>query len=127
MIETFKKAKKKFLKFEKPDPKPHKIISGLNRLPSTAEMVRNLVQAELSAVAENAQYETFEEANDFDCPDDETLETGYQLVDDEDFVPQTPFVEEPAPEPSTQHFGSQAPQSGGPQPSSPVDNSTESA
>lgn len=96
MIPKIKKLAKKILPYEKPDPKPSKVLTGMNRPLSTAEHVRAVVKAEMSLAAELAEMETFEEADDFEV-DDETMDTEYTLDDDDNhFNPS--FIEE-KPEP----------------------------
>lgn len=63
------------------DPHPLAIPAGFNRPETLAEQVQRLVRGSISREAEEAGMETFEEANDFDIPDDP--------VD-----PQTPYEEQ---------------------------------
>ena len=57
---------------EVPNPLPVAPAIGNRRVPSLAEKVRTMVQSEtLRREAENAGFETFEEANDFDVEDDD--------------------------------------------------------
>lgn len=55
---------------EIPDPRPLAMPSGFRRPETLAEQVQRLVRRQLSGAAEEAGYETFEEANDFDLADD---------------------------------------------------------
>lgn len=98
MLKLFK-PKPKSNRYEKPDPKPSKVLSGLNRAPSTAEMVRAAVRQEMSMVAEANEMETFEEANDFDVDGDSFANSPFEIEDDEMFKGNsTGFIEEkPAP------------------------------
>lgn len=54
---------------EVPDPTPV-VIRVKNRRISQFSEVRDYIRRELSQQAENIGHETFEEANDFDVPDD---------------------------------------------------------
>ena len=81
-------------KYEKPDPKPSKVLTGMNRPLSTADHVRAVVQAELSAAAAAAEQETFDDSNDFDV-EDEPMASQYTLDDDDLPIKDNPnFVEE---------------------------------
>ena len=55
---------------EMPDPKPVEMPAGFKRPESLAETVQRLVRHQVSEEAAAAGYETFEEASDFDIPDD---------------------------------------------------------
>lgn len=52
------------------DPTPIRMPSGFKRPETLMEQVRRLVRTQLSEDARNKGFETFEEANDFDIPDD---------------------------------------------------------
>lgn len=54
----------------KMDPTPMAIPAGFKRPPTLAEQVQRLVRGALSQAAAEKGLETFEEANDFDIPDD---------------------------------------------------------
>lgn len=53
-----------------PDPQPLELPVGYNQPPAFLEEVRRFIRNELSLVANRNQAETFEEADDFDLPDD---------------------------------------------------------
>lgn len=56
---------------EKPDPLPVSPPLGYKKTPSLSEQIRDMVRSEkLRQAAEEAGVETFEEADDFDIPDD---------------------------------------------------------
>ncbi|AZL82718.1 hypothetical protein [Apis mellifera associated microvirus 38] len=56
---------------ELPDPTPMAPPVGYVRQPSLAEQIRNMVRSQhLAMVAESQGFETFEEADDLDIPDD---------------------------------------------------------
>lgn len=94
MKSLFKKIKRKTLAYEKPDPKPAKVLTGMNRPLSTAEHVRAVVQAEMSLAAQLSEMETFEEAEDFDCGDD-NMASQYTIEDDDfAYMENTDFIEE---------------------------------
>lgn len=52
------------------DGTPMAIPAGFRRPPTLAEQVQRLVRGALSRQAEDAGFENFDEANDFDVPDD---------------------------------------------------------
>lgn len=57
--------------YEQPDPNPVAIPSGFKRPETLEERIRRLVRSERFAQEMDSQgMETFEEANDFDIPDD---------------------------------------------------------
>lgn len=55
---------------EIPDPRPMTMPSGFRRPETLAEQVQRLVRQSISRQAAEEGKETFEEANDFDLPDD---------------------------------------------------------
>lgn len=55
---------------ERPNPRPIAPPPGYVKAPSISEQIRTMVQRELSQAAANNDMETFEEADDFDMPDD---------------------------------------------------------
>lgn len=57
---------------EIPDPTPLSLPSGFKRPETLAEQVQRLVRNQISREAAEAGYETFDEAEDFDLPDDPT-------------------------------------------------------
>lgn len=53
------------------DPRPIAPPVGYTRAPSIAEQIRSAIRShELAKEVSDAGFETFEEADDFDCPDD---------------------------------------------------------
>lgn len=93
-MKALKKFVRKFSKYETPDPTPAVIPTGLNAPLPIAEQVRQMVQSELSAAAENNGFETWEESDDFDVPDDVEPRSMHELVDDPDTMPIGDFIEE---------------------------------
>lgn len=64
---------------EYPDPTPVQIPVGFERPESIQETIRRLVRdPAMRADLENADAETFEEADDFDIPDDLEVHTPYE-------------------------------------------------
>lgn len=121
MKKLFKKIIRKTSNYEKPDPRPAKVLTGMNRPLSTAEHVRAVVQAEMSLAAQLNEMETFDEANDFDV-DDDNMASQYTLADDDHaHLENTSFIEET---PKTPDNSPEITDSSTPQPDSePVDNS----
>lgn len=73
---------KLFGRGERVDPRPLAIPAGME-LPETAEQkMARMIRTELSRQAAEAGFESFEDANDFDCPDDDpTLSaTSHEMV-----------------------------------------------
>lgn len=69
--------------YEVPDPTPMAPPVGYKPGPSIAEQIRQMVRSEhVRFAAEQAGVDTFEEADDFDAPDDE------------EFDPSTPYEQE---------------------------------
>lgn len=56
--------------FEVPDPKPVAVPVGWKKPPSLNDRIAQMVRQELSARAEEVGMESFEDADDFDIPDD---------------------------------------------------------
>lgn len=56
---------------EIPDPRPMAVPAGYDRPLSLAEQIKRMVRIELSRSAEAEGLESFEEADDFDVPEDE--------------------------------------------------------
>lgn len=68
---------------EIPDPVPMEPPLGYRRTPSLAEQIRMHIRSEaLRRAAEEAGYETFEEADDFDVGDDYDPTSPYEEVFD---------------------------------------------
>lgn len=77
---------------ETPDPFPMEVPLHLQAGPSLSDTVRRLIQGELSKIADDSGYETFEEADDFDIEDDPAdPHTPYEAVFD------PPLPQEPDP------------------------------
>lgn len=70
------------------DPRPIEIPVALRRSETISEQVRRLVSHEISAMAHNQGFETFEESNDFYI-EGEDLESEYELDDDHESAYQT--------------------------------------
>lgn len=83
---------------EIPDPTPIAPPVGFKRQPSLSEQIRAMIRSEqLRQEAESAGYETFEEADDFDIPDDPIdPTTPYEAV----FDPQPEFDPSPGQNPA---------------------------
>lgn len=85
--------------FEVPDSKPMEIPIGWKKPPSLQEQVQRMVRHEMSRAAEKTGQETFEEADDFDIPDDPVdLTSPYEVEFDpyDPSVPQAVVEEKPA-------------------------------
>lgn len=67
---------------EMPDPTPVAPPIGYKRQPSMVDHIREMVRRELSARAEEAGLETFEESDDFDVPDDMEPASAYEMAPD---------------------------------------------
>lgn len=68
---------------EVPDPVPVAPPVGYHRQPTMVEHIRNLVRSEhLRQAAEAAGLESFEDADDFDVPDDLVPVSAYEVPDD---------------------------------------------
>ena len=61
---------------------PSRIPARLLRTMNRAGEVQRLVREELSRLKAAEGYETFEEADDFDCGDDQDLSSPYELDDE---------------------------------------------
>lgn len=71
------------------DQTPVSIPIRLNRPPTLNERIKRMMQLELSEYARQQGKESFEDADDFDIPDDEVqINSPYE----EDFDPEVPFV-----------------------------------
>lgn len=72
---------------EIPDPTPIEVPVDFRAPPSLVDEIKRYVRAELSARADAAGEETFEEADDFWVDDDEHLSSEYELTDmQEEFI-----------------------------------------
>lgn len=68
---------------EKPNPVPMEPPIGYLKQPSMVENIRNMIRSEeLRRAAEAAGAETFDEADDFDVPDDPEPVGRYEVPDD---------------------------------------------
>ncbi len=75
---------------EYPDSTPIEVPIGYDTPLPLREEMRRFIKQELSAAAESAGEETFEEADDFDIDEEETL-SPYELTDlQEEFVDDEP-------------------------------------
>lgn len=83
---------------ETPDPRPMAVPVGFTAPPSLIEMIRTYVRRELSQNAVKHQAESFEEADDFDVPDDPVDPSSpWELNFDQAAAP---FEVEPSPAPA---------------------------
>lgn len=66
---------------EIPDPRPVEVPVGISKPESMNDMIRRLVRQEASRTAEEAGYESFEEADDFEVEDEDldALPTQYMV------------------------------------------------
>lgn len=74
---------------EHPDPVPTEVPLHMKAAPQLDQLIKNFVRRELSAIADSQQYETFEEADDFDLAEDDfdDQQTPYEAVFDPDQSP----------------------------------------
>lgn len=80
------------------NPKPEEIVIG-KRPPSLKEQIQRLVKVELSEQAGAQEFETWEEANDFDIEDDGNPLSGLEvqdMIDEEPIEIETPETPPPA-------------------------------
>lgn len=68
---------------ELPDPTPVEVPAGFKEPESLQSMIARLVRTHVSAAAERHGFETVDEANDFEVPDEEFPETKYEVLGDE--------------------------------------------
>lgn len=105
---------------ETPNPKPHDLDVGL-RPPSLQEQIQRLVRNELSNQVQNQGAETFDEANDFDVPEDDDPISPYvihDMVEEEPIPPANPAEGGPQ-EPESPVPGSTPPEGTPPPPEEP--------
>lgn len=81
---------------EVPNPRPDEIVVS-KRPPSLQQQIQRLVRTELSNQVAQQGAETWEEANDFDIPEELDPISGYEI---EDMIPEEP-IQEVEPEPET--------------------------
>lgn len=72
---------------EEPDPTPVEWPAHLRRPPTLAEEIKRLVRIEVSRAAEEAGFESFEEADDFDVDDDSDIFSEHELSDMQEDTP----------------------------------------
>lgn len=72
---------------EIPDQTPVDIPVGFERPESLHDQIKRLIRTELSAQADAAGLETFEEADDFDVGDDDDPRSPHELDDDQERAP----------------------------------------
>lgn len=65
--------------YETLDPTPVSIPIGWSRPESLHDKIKRLVNYQLDEQAQEKGYETIEEADDFDCGDDDELKSPYEL------------------------------------------------
>lgn len=76
---------------EMPNPMPVEIPSGLNKPTTIEDRIAELVKHSLSKQAQQQEYETLDEANNFDLKDELVVElSGFELLEEE--IP--PAIEE---------------------------------
>lgn len=77
---------------EMPDPTPVAMPVGFQRPESLVDLMKRLIRTEVSQTAHDAGTETFEEANDFEVPEDtvEDTATQYEAMADEPFTQPEP-------------------------------------
>lgn len=75
---------------EEVDPRPVEIPAELKRPPSLKEQMQQMIRQEMSLAAAQANEETFEEADDFDIDDIDTMPESPYNVPEEDFVDMLP-------------------------------------
>lgn len=78
---------------ELPDPTPVEVPLGFQRPESLTDMVRRMIRGQLSVAAAEEGHETFDEANDFDVPEEDAELHGTEF---EEMVVEMP-VTAPAP------------------------------
>lgn len=77
-----KKCKHDDAGFEIPDPTPVAVPVGFRREPTIQEMIAQFVRSEqLRQHAQQAGFETLEEADDFDVDEDPEMVTPHEIVD----------------------------------------------
>lgn len=86
------------------NPTPVSIPIGQQRPPTLKEQIQRVLRTELSNQAASQGHETYEEANDFDIDDDDTMYSPYELQPMQDDLEPIvdkpePAKKEPAPEP----------------------------
>lgn len=73
-------------RFEIPDPTPIELPVGFEHPEPLEEMIARMIRVAGQNAAREG-FETFEEADDFDVDDDETIESEYQLKEMKDEYP----------------------------------------
>lgn len=68
-------------RFEIPDPRPVAVPAGMRRPLTIQEEIKRAIRAEMSQVAADQGFETFEEADDFEVDEDPELSSPYELVE----------------------------------------------
>lgn len=69
---------------EMPNPMPVEIPSGLGKPYTIEDRIAEIVRSSLSMQARQQEYETLDEANDFDLKDELVVElSGFELLEDE--------------------------------------------
>lgn len=71
---------------EVPDPTPVEMPVGYERPESLQDMIARMIRTTSMLAAKSGQFETFEEADDFDDTDDE-VKSPYQMTDMEEEEP----------------------------------------
>lgn len=66
---------------EIPDPTPVSLPVGFKRPPTLDETIRRLVREQISSAASDAGYESLEESDDFDIPDDPAMPASEHELD----------------------------------------------
>lgn len=66
---------------EIPDPRPVAVPAGMRRPLTIQEEIKRAIRAEMSQVAADQGFETFEEADDFEVDEDPELSSPYEIVE----------------------------------------------
>lgn len=93
---------------EVPSPVPEEIVVN-KRPPSLKEQIQRLVRVELSQQVGDQGMETWEEANDFDIPEETDPISGYEI---HDMIPEEPVETEPEPDPESEPETEKEPEKG---------------
>lgn len=82
------------------NPKPRVVHTGLRPQLSLQDQIRRVLRQEVSMMAQEQDFETYDEANDFDIPDDAPSRVSqYEIMEDERPVTKAPSVEPGAEDP----------------------------
>lgn len=93
LFQEFAKLRRSYIDengLEVPNPRPNEVSVGL-RPPSLMEQIQRLVRINLSQEMQKQGAETFDEADDFDIPEDEDPISPYVVKDMEEDAPPNTF------------------------------------